>query len=432
MANKIDVTFAIEVEGLVHHDRNGHAENESEVATRRELALEIAKNNPSLPVAALCHHNPHSTCDICVDAPVGSRHSIVRVFNPAYPVSKPEGNLENQYFVVKSEDLFVPDGVSADGFEITSPILDDEELKAGIPQISKVISTLRNSRLTISADYDCGFHIHAGVKTGMTVMIAKRALTLIVLAEKTLFTKLSSPTRVNESEAFSHIIEKSRFATFANSEDSCTTENKASQHLLEHFPIRLSQLKSAEWNDNNPTKWYTILNYIWLTDKMWDLSGHLRDMDGVRTGLALCIRDKNGNIPFRDAEKELRDGISKPGDTDGLGEPDEYEGCPSTIEFRYPPMSFDIQFIRSWTEISCKIVEIATRDTLAFRKVTELLYQELQKEEEGNELQKWARLLTALELEHQISFWKEQLERFEKGEVVGCTDSEGYALPERD
>ncbi|EHK18143.1 uncharacterized protein TRIVIDRAFT_45169 [Trichoderma virens Gv29-8] len=415
------ITFGWELELIVHLQEGEPAGLELQAKKLRELALSLKYQAPDLPVAAQCSHNQLSTCCICEDAPPEFRSFCLRVFTPAEPMFEPGGNSENLYFHVKKESLCVPEDQHgnrlAHGFEITSPILDNEELKSGLPQTEKIVSAIRNSHLSISAHVRCGLHIHVGVKNGMTLNVAKKAATLVMMLEQPLFTTFSSVSRSEIPAWFSHIGKKCYFATKASRECCSITRENTSRQLLEHLPILPSQLQPAEWNDSNPNKWYLALNYIWLTDNMWRLSTGLLTDGGAKASLALCTRTKRGKPAYEND-------VSNRNGTGGLN------GSPSTIEFRYPPTSFDIEFIKCWAEISCKVVEIATRDTSAFSKVAADLLQELQRDEKESALPMWARILNVLDLGHQIDFWKQQLERFEAGEIIRFLDSDGFVLPD--
>ncbi|KAL7911839.1 hypothetical protein GGI35DRAFT_477536 [Trichoderma velutinum] len=421
MAGSEVITFGWELELIVHLQKGEPPGLEFQDDKLRELALSIKGQVPNLPVAAQCSHHQSKICCICKDAPPEFCSFALRVFTPAVPILEPENNSEDLYFHVKRELLDVPHDQYcrrlAHGFEITSPILDNEELKTGLPQTAQIVSAIRNSHLSISAHEKCGLHIHVGVKNGMTLSIAKKAVTLAMLLEQSLFTKFSSTARAGIPTWFCHIGSRCRFATKAKKECYYITKDNTSGQLLEHLPMTPSELKPAEWNDNNPNKWYLTLNYIWRTDSIWRLSTGLQTYIGAKVSLALCTRTKGGKYAYEN-DASNHDGT------------DRLEGSPTTIEFRYPPMSFDTEFIKNWVEISCRVVEIATRDTLSFSQVAAGLLQELQRDEKQSDLPKWARLLTILGLGHQIDFWKQQLQRFEAGEIIRFLDSDGFVLPD--
>ncbi|KAL7935485.1 hypothetical protein V8C35DRAFT_333971 [Trichoderma chlorosporum] len=407
MDNSNTTTFGLELEFIVHLTEGDSTGPGSQAPKLLELAQCLHNKAPDLPVAAQCDHHDSETCCICADAPPGFHKQKLRVFKAAQPMFHQEGDSEYLYFHVKRETLKIPPNVNGHGFEITSPILDDEELKAGLPQTAQIISAVLNSGLRISAHQACGLHIHVGVKNGMTLNIAKKAVTLAMLLEQPLFTPLSSKARFEDPTWFKHIGKTSAFATNINRQfDSITTEG-ANRELLEHLPISASELKSAEWNGDNPNKWYLILNDIWCMDNMSQLSKWLRpdSPPDAKASLLLSLRRKIGNSAYGNGASNLN-------------RSDAYEESPSTIEFRYPPMSFDIEFIKNWAEISCKLMEIAKRDTHEFCQVTGNLLKELQTDGEVAGVPIWERLLTVLGLGHQIDFWKEQLKRFEENEII--------------
>ncbi|KAL7960401.1 hypothetical protein V8C34DRAFT_312724 [Trichoderma compactum] len=418
------ITFGWELELLVHLQEEESDSYTLQAVKLRELALILQSQAPYLPIAAQCAHYEYQNCCICEDAPPEFRSLGLRVFTPATPLFTPESNSENLYFHVKREMLKVPEneyGKSiAQGFEITSPILDNEELKAGLPKTAQIVSALRNCDLSISAHQNCGLHIHVGIKSGMTLTIAKKAATLVMLLEQPLFAAFSSTARSEDFTWFKYIGEYSCFAFDADEVvrecHSITIDNTTAQ-LLKHLPILPSQMKPAAWNHYKANRWYLTLDNIWQTENTWELFTGLLTEAGGKASLTLCTRTRGGKSA----------GESDSRDHDGT---DRLEGSQTTMEFRYPPMSFDHEFIKNWVEISCRVVVIATHDTPFFSQVAADLLHELQRDEEQSDIPQWARLLTVLGLDHQIDFWTQQLRRFGDGETIRFLDSKGLVLPD--
>lgn len=244
----------------------------------------------------------------------------------------------------------------------------------------------------------------------MTLSIAKKAATLVMLLELPLLKKFASEERSESRYWFIPISKRSKFISFADRYHDEVTDAIASPELRQHVPD-LASMKPAEWNSNEPKRLHLALNEIWLTDSIWRLSMGLFSYEGQKASLVLCTREKNGETASEPA----------PGTTDNL------EGTPSTLEFRYPPMSFDIDFVKSWAEIGCKIVEIATRDTAAFRQVATDVLKEL----ERNDASQWERLLKVLDLDHQVGFWRQQLARFDEDEPIRFLDDDGFLIPQK-
>ncbi|KAL6818415.1 hypothetical protein GGI42DRAFT_338197 [Trichoderma sp. SZMC 28013] len=419
------ITFGWELELLVHLQEEESDSFTLQAVKLRELALSLQSRAPDLPIAAECFHYERDNCCICKDAPPEFRSLGLRVFTPATPLFTPESNSENLYFHVKREMLKLPKNEhgrwTAQGFEITSPILDNEELKSGLPKTAQIVSALRNCDLSISAHERCGLHIHVGVKSGMTLTIAKKAATLVMLLEQPLFAAFSSTARSADPTWFKYIGEYSCFAFDADDavrECRSITKDNTTAQLLKHLPILPSQIKSAAWNHYNANRWYLTLDKIWQIENTWKLfTGLLTDVGG-KTSLAICTRTRGGKSAG-ERDSRGRDGT------------DRLEGSQTTIEFRYPPMSFDHEFIKNWVEISCRIVVIATHDAPFFSQVAAGLLHELQRDEEQSDIPQWARLLTVLGLDHQIDFWTQQLRRFGAGETIRFLDSKGFVLPDQ-
>ncbi|KAM4054343.1 hypothetical protein HRG_005225 [Hirsutella rhossiliensis] len=58
------------------------------------------------------------------------------------------------------------------------------ELDAGLPQVSKVLSALRETKMQVVANSSCGMHVHVGVEGGMRLMHAKKVFTLAALLDQ--------------------------------------------------------------------------------------------------------------------------------------------------------------------------------------------------------------------------------------------------------
>ncbi|KAL7793039.1 hypothetical protein V8C37DRAFT_416073 [Trichoderma ceciliae] len=414
------ITFGWEMEMIVYPKEGEPIGIDLTEHKLHELASSIAAQAPNLPVAGQCVHSTGRTCGVCKDAHREFLSYGLRVFTPAKPMFKPRGVSEYLYFFVMNEYVSVPYSESGERmaypFEITSPILGNAELKAGLPKTAQVVSALRNSELRITAHTGCGLHFHVGVKSGMTLDIAKKVSTLVMLLESPLFKTFCPPQRIVD-HYFSPIVRTSLFAADARAEFYNTFTEKTSKELLDHFPVSLSQLESADWNGGNPKRWYLTLIYIWRAKNMFKLADGLLTVMGVKSSLVLCIRDKCG----------ILESTIQPNDY-----PDRFEKTPSTFEFRYPPMSFDIEYIKNWTEIVCQVVNIATRDCSAFSQAAVDLLQQLQRDEEEADLPIWARLLTVLGLGDQIHYWKQQLPRFVAYEPIRFLDPDGFVLPDKE
>ncbi|PTB66887.1 hypothetical protein BBK36DRAFT_1118164 [Trichoderma citrinoviride] len=410
-----EITLGWELELIVHLQPGEQSGIALEAHKLRDLALTIAEQCPNLPIAAHCIHRPSVSCIICEDAPAEHRLPHVRVFNPATPIRRPNGPIEDLYYFVEREWLRVPTDDNGDrlahGFEITSPILSHAELRAGLPQTKQILSAVRNSGLTISAHTECGLHFHVGVKSGMTLNIAKKAATLVMLLEMSLLKKLVSEERSEERRWFIPISTRSKFNTLADRMcDDQLTDANTSPEMRQHLPD-LSKEKPAEWNSNEPNRLHLALNELWLTDSIWKLSMGLETDRGQKASLVLCTRERNG-----DSASEPVHGVS-----------DNLEGTPSTIEFRYPAASFDIDSFVCWKDLCCRIVEIATRDSAAYRQVT----TDVLRESETNDTPLWERQLKVLGLDYQVPSWRQQLARFDEDGPIRFLDDDGFLIPEK-
>lgn len=443
-----NVTFGWEVEFFLCSDVK-----KSKKTKLRELGQKILDQN--LPVAL--HYDPASL-DVQRFLRNGSTYLVEKGDIAGYHAYS--------YFRVLLENIPTtaehpkPNGGKATAFEITSPIFDHRELEAGLPQTKSLLSALRHSESKITAHTGCGLHFHVGIESGLDVLTVQKAATLVMLLELSLFQVLVPSQRRGEKKNFKPIVTESGFSKLDYKAEG------GREKLRQHSTIPFEQLKPANWNNGTPEIWHSTLIKIWAAQTLSDLSKGLCD-DGIkiepenepemdededeedeeedeeegddeeeeeddddeeeeeeatneekknevikdRTCLALCLRDKKGHPMLYNSSKI----------------PD---GKRSTIEFKYPPTTFDPEYIKHWAELVYKVVEIASRDTASFSQVIENVYRRLVEPELVNNTEKWARLLSVLELGQSIDFWRQQIRRFEEA-PIHYLDANGFLLQER-
>ncbi|SPJ82060.1 uncharacterized protein FTOL_09465 [Fusarium torulosum] len=371
-------------------------------AARLNMAELLAKST-SLPIACACTHSMERHCPVCETLPeenmfrdAGRDAGIL-----TFPVVAPRGSMLNHCFLLKPEYLERKSVLSWQrqwpGVEICTPVFGAGELDSGLVTMETVLSSIRNMGLDITADESCGMHVHVGVESGMTLLLAQKISTLVVLLENTLLLRLVAPSRW-VSTYCKPVCEDSQGARQGVSNGTFSNDG-----LFEQYIPPMTAMQPADWNDNASERYYRLLRAIWHAKTLQSLSGVLRKSDVTRCAFALCLR-------YESTQQDP-----------SAGE-DWFHGTPSTVEFRYSQMTFDHELLRNWTEVVARIVVLAQADAETFKKTAASIMQ-LNHEAEGEGKAAWKSLMRdVLGLEHRVVEWEVQLDRFERGEYISLLD----------
>ncbi|KAF5255199.1 hypothetical protein FANTH_125 [Fusarium anthophilum] len=370
-------------------------------AARFNVADLLAKRT-SLPIAVQCCHPFADRCTICASVPKENQfgHDCVLQF----PNILSYGDVVVQRcFMFKSEFLELVHPLSKkrdwDGVEITTPVFQAGELDNGLDTMKTALTNLRQLGLEISADDSCGMHVHVGVETGMTILLAQKITTLVILLETALLLRLVAPPRWKG--AFSMpICEHSSLAMDMDLHKPLEDPSLLNQHV----PC-MSTMKRGKWNNWYPKHIYKMLYGVWGSTVLAELSLRLKKVRMNRCGFALSLRGY-----------KICDG-----ETYKINDEDTLEGSPTTVEFRYSQMTFDHELLRNWTEILARIVIIAQADADEFKSCVEEIISINGRDDKDV----WKGLMTdVLGLGHRVPQWEEQLKCFERGEYISHLDDE--------
>ncbi|KAF9772703.1 hypothetical protein IL306_009577 [Fusarium sp. DS 682] len=365
-------------------------------AARYNVAKLLAKRT-SLPIAVQCTHAPDHRCTICAEVPKENQFTGYSVLQ--FPEKLSNGDfIFDHCFMFKSEYLEYTHTLSKsrnwDGQEITSPIFHSGELDSGLKTMETALTNIRQLGLEISADDSCGMHVHVGVETGMTILLAQKITTLVILLENTLLMRLVAPSRWVSS--FSQpICENSALATDMNLHKPLKDPSVFNQHIPS-----MEAMKPGRWNNWYPKHINNMFKAVWRTQTLSVLALRLKKGCVVRCGFNIAIRDHKGSVP------EGGDGLEK---------------SPTTVEFRYSQMTFDHELLRNWTEILARIVVLAQSDAEEFKKCVEMVMKI--NGEDNKDV--WKVLMTdVLGLGERVPQWEEQLKKFERREYISHVDDQ--------
>ncbi|KAH7167989.1 hypothetical protein DER46DRAFT_625651 [Fusarium sp. MPI-SDFR-AT-0072] len=339
-------------------------------ASRFNMADLLAKRT-SLPIAAQCCHPPDDRCTICATVPKENQFSGDCVLQ--FPEILSYGEIVSERcFIFKTEFLELAHPLSKarmwDGVEVTTPVFHSGELDSGLATMNTALTNLRQLGLQISADDSCGMHVHVGVETGMTILLAQKITTLVVLLENTLLLRLVAPPRWKSGFSMP-ICQNSSLAMDMDLHKPLKDPNA----LYQHVPC-MDTMKPGKWNNWYPKHLYKMLYGVWGSTILADLSLRLKKARVHRCGFAMSLRDHN--------------------------------------------MTFDHELLRNWTEILARIVVIAQSDAEEFKRCVEKIISINGRDDKDV----WKGLMTdVLGLGHRVPQWEEQLKCFERDRVQRLT-----------
>ncbi|CAF3579771.1 unnamed protein product [Fusarium graminearum] len=387
------ITFGVELEFMAPPPDREHWKLYTPSAGARANVSKLLSQHTTQPITCECEHNPIDICCVCADIPANCKvDARTCVINP--PGQIDQSRPATAYFHFMYEYLQCVKDLNAErcwpGVEMCTPILGQAELASGLPAVKDILSGMRKTGVPITADDCCGMHVHVGVEEGMTVYLAKRIATLVVLLENTLILRFVAPSRW-VSEYATTICEDSQAAK--KEATICPAELEAFE---KHMPPR-SRMHPSKWNSNDPKMYYRTLRTIWSCEDLEVLDVQLRRNGLKSCGLALSLRNYKDRNMRRAGENR-------------------YEGTPSTVEFRYAQMSFDHVLIRNWVEVMARIVDLARAQDDEFKEIVSTII-DVNYEAVSQRTSAWKPLLKQVfKLEHRIPDWEAQLEKFNRDE----------------
>jgi hypothetical protein len=420
------LTVGLEFEFLMETPDWPALEEESkEHAGFRRLA-DALKSHTILPIAKVCDHPSWIICLGCeslpdryrVETQIAGFSSLFNVFSPHWMDAGLDKDPELRhdidplrYFHIIEEENFREQplaegltGIPADWMsaEITSPVLTSRDVDAGLPQIKHLMEGFRKADIPMGINTDCGLHVHIGFGDGMTLIHAQKAISLAILLEMPLFDLLVSPER-RAGYAGSGLSTHSLI--YSEEEDSLANPSEHSDVFHAHIPSR-DLFHANRWNSRNPDRLYSALVRTFACNTTTKLRALLLKPIGSRTGTALCLRTGHED-DTSDAYYEMQAGIVP---------------SPSTVEFRYFQMTFDVTMVHEWVVVLSAVMRIAQQDDAIFKRSFHRLLTMIDYAEDHGFNDPWVDLLDELGLAGRIPFWRDLLAKYEAGVVFVGTD----------
>lgn len=409
-----DLTVGIEFEFLVLPPQNPVGIGDSAYSYARDtrnkraqrLIIQDILRETDLPVAAACGHTWAEVCPACEGVPDAQSHCMtpkttISVHSNRNTAAIQGMHPSTRFFTFVTEYLSRNVKGSSgfwEGMEVTSPVLTSRgELARGMPSVRKFIRGLREGQTPIAINDTCGLHVHAGYGEGMTLLRAKKIVSLVMLLEQPLLLPFCAPSRLGGmycSAVSSHSCLADMDAEYEAAyrsaaeagEERKTLENN--REFEAHIPAP-AFFSRNRWNHNNAVGIYNAIVSVWACHSLMQLQTRLMcDMD-QRGGLALCLRQTHG--------AHLDDG---------------HDGSPSTVEFRYLQGTLDEKLLVHWVGVIEAILQNASLDAVGFHALLKAILETL-----GNGRRVvWSEMLGQLGIGGQTSFWVAQMMKYKTQE----------------
>ncbi|KAF4594861.1 hypothetical protein GQ602_000474 [Ophiocordyceps camponoti-floridani] len=328
-----------------------------------KLALAIKFGTSSQPVAAVCHHQDFEmSCLVCVSI---SREDMLDQETAIFrrPSSR-DGQAwgrnfpaKHSFYVVKAEDKHQAElrrGPER-AIELATPVFRKRDVDEGLLSLDKVFRAFAKMSIEeLNYDASCGLHIHTGLLKGVFAVDAKRLITLILMLES-VFLRDIIPRHRQYSPFGAGLIGSSGFGLG----DHGSHKDEDPAEMAAHLPWGNAEPPMRAWNNRSPRLWRDALRRIWNSPSLVDLAQGVCRYDRYNgwkpLSFVIRLRDGQGR-PLPDDQGSLRSASgSRSGGQDDFPR--------STFEFRYPTMTFEVEFIQFWLEICNKLTEIASLPT---------------------------------------------------------------------
>ncbi|KAG8407035.1 hypothetical protein J3458_020532 [Metarhizium acridum] len=267
-----------------------------------------------------------------------------------------------------------------------SPLYESSSSKKAAEDASKALQkVVEDTNISTVSIKGCALTVQVLANDGMSLLVAKKAVTLVLLLENRLLIRLCEPSPRPPEKCYP-IVSKSAMANLQLPEDLSVLQ-LYSDTMSMHLPWKGESLRKASWNNYRPEFFQNMLRVLWSAEDTRDILRHLwTDYQG-KCWFALGITSRNKDQPV-----------------EGNVPPDYIRDKPSTFEFLYPGSTLGEDFIKNWLELSERIIQIACLPPQEFRDIAEAIWRTLE-EKTALHQPAWPALLQCLELETQIDYW---------------------------
>ncbi|RMJ01681.1 hypothetical protein CDV36_015622 [Fusarium kuroshium] len=291
-------------------------------------------------------------------------------------------------------DFFITDPDEFNTVSLVGPNFDLANVAAGLLGLKVVLEELPENRGCIAVkDYHrvvLQVGVQGGIESDAANLLAKKIATLAMVLEESLLLKLIAPA---SGRHIYPVNEKSRVVR-----DRWPHIGAVSSDYDSHVPP-IAAIKPAAWNSRDPEHARRVLTKIWSSPSPEKLQSMLKYHS---TNCAFYL------------EPEKREYLSqrRPSPRNDLSFKYHPWFC-----FRHLQTTFEHRLLRNWVEVISRIVELAMAGPDEYRACLEAIFRIQHDADQGGVA--WEQLMThVLKLEHRIQDWRDQLARYEQGEIL--------------
>ncbi|RSM18165.1 hypothetical protein CDV31_003087 [Fusarium ambrosium] len=299
-------------------------------------------------------------------------------------------------------------GFISDTVSLVGPNFDLANVAAGLLGLKVVLEELPENRGCIAVkDYHrvvLQVGVQGGIESDAANLLAKKIATLAMVLEESLLLKLVAPA---SGRHIYPVNEKSKVVR-----DRRPHIGAVSSDYDSHVPP-IAAIKPAAWNSRDPEHVCRVLTKIWSSPSPEELQSLLND-DWMNCDFYL--------------EPEKREYLSQrwpsPRNDPSFTRNQDLEEYHPWFCFRHLQTTFEHRLLRNWVEVISRIVELAMAGPDEYRACLEAIFRIQHDADQGGVA--WEQLMThVLKLEHRIQDWRDQLARYEQGEILASLPKNG-------
>ncbi|KAM6521605.1 hypothetical protein FSOLCH5_006361 [Fusarium solani] len=296
---------------------------------------------------------------------------------------------------------------------LIGPNFDLADVAAGLPELEAMLDALPYKGGDVIAE---DFHhvelevgIQGGIRNGAANILAKKMATLVMVLEESLLLKLVAPSR---GRRIMHPVSKESNVVKGPWPQGGAVNSDYDSHVP---PI--AAMKPAAWNNRDPEHICRILSKVW--------SASQQELESI---LKMCVFNCDFYMVVKTPELP-RNWAQLPTSDPVFTRPVDREQGRTWFCFRHLKTTFEYTLLRNWVEVIARIVELALAGPDEYKRCLEAIFRIQHDADQGGVT--WEQLMThVLKLEHRIQDWRDQLARYERGEIIAGLSEDGL-LPKR-
>lgn len=315
--------------------------------------------------------------------------------------------------------------------ELIGPHCSWADVAVGLPEFDAALDALHFLEGDTSAQDSCRVKVAAGVQGGLkggeTNLLAKKIATLVMMLEECLLLKLVAPSR--GPRKLHPLRKESKVALGEETEEDLASQWPVSPDYNSHVPPTIV-MKPAAWNRSDPGHMHATLQSIWSAPSVVELQYIL--CARFPKFCDFCFGPSAGLDPTRWWDLNVDDyGLrileERPQDPTHIAtQYDWSRERPTWFYFKHLQTTFKHALVRNWVEVVARVVELAQAGPDEYKRCLETIITILHDADQGGGGVTWEQLMKhVLKLEHRIPDWRDQIARYEEGEIIEGLSQDG-------